>query len=137
MALPPLRDVSSPPSGVRAKTAPAGTPGSGRRGLSSAHSYDLASEDTSTGAPTGSFVASPPTMQKPPYVRKTGIAAEAARIQDVKEEVAEEKAPPCPENFAAMLHPQSDGVTVGASFPRKASPITRFEESFILGPRHA
>ena len=75
-------------------------------------------------------------VEKPKYVRKTGISATASRIVTPRPPVVEDS-DECPVGFSEMMFRQSDGCTVGLSFPRKASPITQFEESFILGPRHS
>jgi hypothetical protein len=73
---------------------------------------------------------------KPAYVPKTGLKASQQRVVEA-EPVVEVEDTACPVGFAQTLFPQTDGVTVGTAFQRKSSPITKFEESFILGPRHA
>lgn len=75
-------------------------------------------------------------LAKKSYERKTGLAAEVPRVLTPREEEPD-TTDRCPVGFSEMMFKNNDGLTVGQSFPRKASPITRFEENFILGPRHA
>ena len=75
-------------------------------------------------------------LAKKAYERKTGLAAEVERVLTPREPEPD-TTDRCPVGFTEMMFKNNDGLTVGQSFPRKASPITRFEENFILGPRHA
>ena len=75
-------------------------------------------------------------MNSKPYARACGKNSEEWKQSQEDKPVAAAK-DEYPADLHERLNPTNDGVTVGQNFPRKATPITKFEESFILGPRHA